>query len=198
MKSDRLEAFSDGVLAIIITIMVLELSIPEAASLSSLVAILPNFLAYVLSYTYIGIYWVNHHHLISMVDQVSGKLLWKNLFWIFCISLIPMSTKWVGLNLFESLPTLFYGLVLLLSSIGYYLLQREVIKTNKGTEEIIKNLGNNFKAKLSIAAYLVACLTSISLTGISYVIYVLVAVIWIIPSLKLDKFKDFDKRGNRD
>ena len=156
MSKGRMEAFSDGVLAIVITIMVLKLNAPESLTLDAVKEVFPTFLAYILSFIYVGIYWANHHHLINMTDSVSGRLLWKNLHWIFWMSLIPMATEWMGLNPYESLPALFYGMILFMCAVSYNIVQSEVIKINGDNSEISQNIGNDLKGKISIFAYAVA------------------------------------------
>ena len=147
MSKGRMEAFSDGVLAIVITIMVLKLNAPESLTLDAVKEVFPTFLAYILSFIYVGIYWANHHHLINMTDSVSGRLLWKNLHWIFWMSLIPMATEWMGLNPYESLPALFYGMILFMCAVSYNIVQSEVIKINGDNSEISQNIGNDLKGK---------------------------------------------------
>lgn len=147
MSKGRMEAFSDGVLAIVITIMVLKLNAPESLTLDAVKEVFPTFLAYILSFIYVGIYWAEHHHLINMTDSVSGRLLWKNLHWIFWMSLIPMATEWMGLNPYESLPALFYGMILFMCAVSYNIVQSEVIKINGDNSEISQNIGNEFKGE---------------------------------------------------
>ena len=156
MSRGRMEAFSDGVLAIVITIMVLKLNAPKDLTLDAVKEVFPTFLAYILSFIYVGIYWANHHHLINMTDSVSGRLLWKNLHWIFWMSLIPMATEWMGLNPYKSLPALFYGIILFMCAVSYNIVQAEVIKINGKDSQIFRNIGNDLKGKLSIIAYAAA------------------------------------------
>lgn len=156
MSRSRMEAFSDGVLAIIITIMVLKITIPASPTLASLKDTIPVFLAYILSFVYVGIYWVNHHHLTSGLTTVSGRLLWKNLFWMFWMSLIPMATEWLGANPMKSIPAVFYGFILLICAIAYNLLQYEVIKVSGEDSCIAKSIGKNHKGLLSAVAYAIA------------------------------------------
>lgn len=182
-----MEAFSDGVLAIIITIMVLKLNAPKDLTFNAIKEIFPIFLAYVLSFLYVGIYWANHHHLINMVESVSGKLLWKNLHWIFWMSLIPMATEWMGLNPFESLPTVFYGIILFMCAVSYNIVQSEVIKLNGDNSEISKNIGNDLKGKISIAVYASAIIFALCFPLISYLTFIIIALIWIVPDSRLEK-----------
>lgn len=187
MSRNRMEAFSDGVLAIIITIMVLKLKTPESMELSALKEIFPTFLAYILSYIYVGIYWTNHHHLVSVIDSVSGTLLWKNLHWIFWMSLIPTATEWMGLYPFEKFPTLFYGITLFMCAISYHILQSEVIKISGKNSKIAKSIGKDIKGKTSIFAYAVAIVFSMCFPLISYLIYLVIALMWIVPDSRLEK-----------
>lgn len=187
MSKDRLIAFTDGVLAIVITIMVLKLELPKKPDLVSIKSIYPNLLAYILSYLYVGIYWVNHHHIFEKLDYVSRKILWENLLWIFFITLIPMATEWVGLNPFESLPAVFYGLILLLCAITYFYLQREVINISEENIGHDNSLLKDFKAKISIYAYIFGTLIAFYFSIIAYIVYAIVAIIWIFPDKKLVK-----------
>lgn len=185
-----MEAFSDGVLAIVITIMVLKLNAPESLTLDAVKEVFPTFLAYILSFIYVGIYWANHHHLINMTDSVSGRLLWKNLHWIFWMSLIPMATEWMGLNPYESLPALFYGIILFMCAVSYHIVQSEVIKINGDNSEISQKIGNDLKGKISIFAYAVAIIFAFYFAIISYLIYIVIALIWLVPDSRLEKKHD--------
>lgn len=182
-----MEAFSDGVLAIIITIMVLKIQLPRIAELRELYAVLPLFLAYVLSYIYVGIYWVNHHHLLCFVDRVSGSVLWGNLFWLFWMSLIPVSTEWIGNQPFHWIPTAFYGAVLLMCAVSYHVLQWEIIQKSGRESAISRNIGKDIKGKLSIALYAIALALSCAFPAIAYVIYFAIALLWIVPDERLEK-----------
>ena len=193
MSKGRMEAFSDGVLAIVITIMVLKLNAPESLTLDAVKEVFPTFLAYILSFIYVGIYWANHHHLINMTDSVSGRLLWKNLHWIFWMSLIPMATEWMGLNPYESLPALFYGMILFMCAVSYNIVQSEVIKINGDNSEISQNIGNDLKGKISIFAYAVGIIFAFYFPIISYLIYIVIALIWVVPDSRLEK--SMMKRG---
>lgn len=187
MSSNRMEAFSDGVLAIIITIMVLKLNAPEKLNYLAIKKVFPTLLAYILSFIYVGIYWMNHHHLINVTNLVSGKLLWKNLHWIFWMSLIPLGTEWMGLNPYAKLPAIFYGVILFMCAISYNLIQSEVIKINGEDSKIIKKIGKDLKGKLSILAYAIAIIFAFYFTLISYLIYIIIAMIWIIPDKRLEE-----------
>ncbi|HHI9463353.1 TPA: TMEM175 family protein [Enterococcus faecalis] len=187
MSKGRMEAFSDGVLAIVITIMVLKLNAPESLTLDAVKEVFPTFLAYILSFIYVGIYWANHHHLVNMTDSVSGRLLWKNLHWIFWMSLIPMATEWMGLNPYESLPALFYGMILFMCAVSYNIVQSEVIKINGGNSEISRNIGNDLKGKISILAYAVAVIFAFYFPVMAYLIYIVIALIWVVPDSRLEK-----------
>ena len=182
-----MEAFSDGILAIVITIMVLKLNMPKDTSIEALREVFPIFLAYVLSYVYVGIYWVNHHHLITAVNKVSGRLLWKNLFWIFWLSLIPMATEWMGLHPFQKLPSLLYGSILFMCSISYIMLQSEVIKINGEDSKISESIGKDRKGKASILMYALSVGFALIFPSISYIMYILVAVMWVVPDTRLEE-----------
>lgn len=149
--------------------------------------VFPTFLAYILSFIYVGIYWANHHHLINMTDSVSGRLLWKNLHWIFWMSLIPMATEWMGLNPYKSLPALFYGIILFMCAVSYNIVQAEVIKINGKDSQIFRNIGNDLKGKLSIIAYAAAIIFAFYFPVISYLIYIAIALTWIVPDSRLEK-----------
>lgn len=192
MNTGRMEAFSDGVLAIIITIMVLKLNAPDSMTFNGIKEIFPIFLAYIVSFIYVGIYWANHHHLISTIDLVSGKLLWKNLHWIFWMSLIPVATEWLGLNPFESIPAVFYGIILFMCAISYNIVQREVIKISGKDSQISKDIGNDLKGKVSILAYAFAIIFAFYFPIISYLIYAIDALIWVVPDKRIEK--NFDDK----
>lgn len=196
MNKSRMEAFSDGVLAIVITIMVLKLNPPASMDLPALKEVSPTFLAYILSYIYIGIYWANHHHLINRADAVSGRLLWKNLHWIFWMSLIPTATEWMGINPFKNLPALFYGIILFMCAISYNMLQAEVLKISGKGSELSKRIGKDVKGKASIFMYAVAVIFAIYVPVVSYLIYVTIAFAWMIPDSRLEKTMK-EERGDR-
>lgn len=192
MKTTRLEAFSDGVLAIIITIMVLELKVPHAVELAALKPILPVLLSYVLSFIYIGIYWNNHHHLFQATDEVSGGILWANLHLLFWLSLFPFTTAWMGENHLASIPTAIYGFVLLMAAIAYYVLQRTII-AKEGRESLLAQaIGRDWKGKLSPLLYLVAIPLAFVSRWIASTLYVFGALLWLIPDPRIEK--EIEKR----
>ena len=187
MKTTRLEAFSDGVLAIIITIMVLELKVPHAVELAALKPVLPVLLSYVLSFIYVGIYWNNHHHLFQAAEQVSGGILWANLHLLFWLSLFPFTTAWMGENHLAAIPTAIYGFVLLMAAIAYYVLQRAII-AKQGRESLLAlTIGKDWKGKLSPALYLAAILLAFVNSWIASALYVFVALLWLIPDPRIEK-----------
>jgi len=187
MNKNRLEAFSDGVLAIIITIMVLELKAPHGVKLDALKPLLPAFLSYVLSYIYLGIYWNNHHHLLHTVKQVSGGILWANLHLLFWLSLFPFATAWIGENHVDSMPTAFYGVILLMAAIAYYILQRAII-AKQGPESLLAAaIGRDWKGKLSPALYLAAIPLSFVYPWIGNAVYVFVALLWFVPDRRIER-----------
>jgi uncharacterized membrane protein len=187
MGKNRLEAFSDGVLAIIITIMVLELKVPHGAALDALLPLLPVFLSYVLSFIYIGIYWNNHHHLLHTLHRVSGAILWANLHLLFWLSLLPFATGWMGENHFAALPTAVYGLVLLMAALAYLLLQRLIIAAEGEDSVLAQAVGRDWKGKASWLLYVVAVGTASRWTWLSQSLYVLVALLWLIPDRRIER-----------
>lgn len=188
MKKGRLEAFSDGVLAIIITIMVLELKVPEHSShLNDLRPLLPVFLSYVLSFLYVAIYWNNHHHLLHSVEHVSGKIMWSNLHLLFWLSLIPFVTAWMGENRFAQAPTALYGVVLLMAAIAYAILVRAILITHGPDSLLARAIGKDFKGNISILLYLCAIPCSFLSQWIAGGIYVFVALMWLIPDRRLER-----------
>ena len=187
MGKNRLEAFSDGVLAIIITIMVLELKVPRGIELSALKPLLPVFLSYILSFIYLGIYWNNHHYMMHTVKVVSGSILWANLHLLFWLTLIPFTTAWMGENNFESGPTALYGIVLIMAAIAYFILQHTIIK-KQGKDSILATaIGKDFKVKISPVIYANAIPFAFINQWISGSLYVLVALIWLIPDRRIEK-----------
>jgi uncharacterized membrane protein len=187
MGTNRLEAFSDAVIAIIITIMVLEMKGPHGSSIASLRPVIPVFLSYVLSFVYLGIYWNNHHHMLSVCRKVTGPILWANLHLLFWLSLVPFATGWMGENHFESAPSALYGGVLLMAAIAYYILQ-QVIIASQGPESILrKAVGGDWKGRLSPALYAVALPIAFLFQWISLGIYVAVALLWLIPDRRIEK-----------
>jgi uncharacterized membrane protein len=187
MKKTRLEAFSDGVLAIIITIMVLEIKVPHGEQFSDLKELIPVFLSYALSFIYIGIYWNNHHHMISTVHLVTGGILWANLHLLFWLSLIPFATGWVGENHFAAAPLALYGFVLLMAGLAYVILQNRIIK-NEGKDSLLaKAIGKDLKGKISPFLYIAAIAFSWVNTIISGLIYLIAALIWLIPDKRIER-----------
>ena len=194
MGRGRLEAFSDGVMAIIITIMVLELKVPHGASLhDDLLPLLPVFLSYVLSFVYVGIYWNNHHHMLHATTAVTGAMLWANLHLLFWLSLFPFATGWMGENHFAAMPTAFYGVVLLMAAIAYYVLERAIIRA-QGPDSILKKaVGRDLKGKLSPVLYVLAIAAAPFSTWISEALYVAVAMIWLIPDRRIENVLSRDE-----
>jgi uncharacterized membrane protein len=187
MHKGRLEAFSDGVIAIIITIMVLELKAPHGVALEDLRPLLPVFISYVLSFIFIGIYWNNHHHLLQASQKVNGSILWANLHLLFWLSLTPFATAWMGENHFESWPVAVYGFVLMFSGIAYFILTRTLLNHNHNKECLALAIGNDFKGKISIAIYLAGICISFLNPWIAYSLYVLVAVMWLVPDRRIEQ-----------
>jgi uncharacterized membrane protein len=186
MGRGRLEAFSDGVMAIIITIMVLEIKVPHGDSGQDLEPLLPVVLSYVLSFLYVGIYWNNHHHMLHATTTVTGAMLWANLHLLFWLSLFPFATGWMGENHFTRIPTMLYGFVLLMAAIAYYLLQQAIIRA-QGPESILKRaIGRDWKGKLSPVAYVVAMIVASWSPLIAEAIFVAVALIWLIPDRRIE------------
>jgi uncharacterized membrane protein len=187
MKTTRLEAFSDGVLAIIITIMVLELKVPHAVEFAALKPVLPVLLSYVLSFIYLGIYWNNHHHLFQATEEVSGGILWANLHLLFWLSLFPFTTGWMGENQLAPIPTAVYGFALLMAAIAYYVLQRTII-AKEGRESLLAQaIGKDWKGKLSPLLYLAAIPLAFVSPWIASGLYVLAALLWLIPDPRIEK-----------
>jgi uncharacterized membrane protein len=188
MEKNRTEAFSDGVLAIIITIMVLEMKVPHGSDWETLKPILPVFLSYVLSFLYLGIYWNNHHHLLKACRHVNAGILWANLHLLFWLSLFPFVTGWMGENHFAPLPSALYGAVLLLAAIAYYVLQRLIVNEQGGRESnLARALGKDWKGKLSLALYAVAIGVSFVWPWLAGCIYVFAALMWLVPDKRLER-----------
>jgi uncharacterized membrane protein len=196
MPKSRLEAFSDGVLAIVITIMVLELKVPHGIDLASLKVLLPVFLSYVLSFIYVGIYWNNHHHLLHATKQVSGGILWANLHLLFWLSLFPFTTRWVGENHIAPAPVAVYGLVLLMAAIAYLILQRAIIVQQGRHSLLASAVGDDWKGKLSFALYFLAIPLSFLNPWIAIGLYVLVALLWLVPDRRIERA--LAKHGNKE
>jgi uncharacterized membrane protein len=187
MKKGRLEAFSDGVIAIIITIMVLEMKVPHGGGLKDLAPLLPVFLSYVLSFLYVGIYWNNHHHMLHASTTVTGAVLWANLHLLFWLSLFPFTTGWMGENHFAGVPSALYGVVLLMAAIAYYLLQQAIIRA-QGADSILKEaIGRDWKGKLSPVLYIVAIVATLRFSWMAQTIFVIAALIWLIPDRRIEK-----------
>jgi uncharacterized membrane protein len=187
MGTGRLEAFSDGVLAIIITIMVLEMKVPHQTDMAGLRPLLPVFLSYVLSFIYLGIYWNNHHHMLHVTERVSGGMLWANLHLLFWLSLVPFVTGWMGENNFAPVPTALYGGVLLMAAIAYWILQR-IILTEQGEGSLLAEaVGEDFKGKLSPLLYIIAIGLAFSWPWMACAIYGIVALMWLIPDRRIER-----------
>ena len=187
MGKGRLEAFSDGVIAIIITIMVLELKVPHGTDLEALRPLIPVFLSYVLSSVYLGIYWNNHHHMLQVCQRVDGGVLWANLHLLFWLSLVPFVTGWMGENHFAALPTALYGVVLLMAAIAYYILQRRIVAVNGRDSLLATALGTDYKGKLSPVMYMIAIPAAFVHEWIAYTLYVIVALVWLIPDPRIER-----------
>lgn len=187
MSTGRVEAFSDGVFAILITIMVLELHAPEGNTFEALKPLLPKFISYILSFTYIGIYWNNHHHMFQATKHVNGKVLWYNTLLLFCISLVSFATAWMGENHFSAAPVALYGIILLMSAISYTLLLFELIKLHGKDSLLATSIGKDSKGKISITFYILGILISFFNSWISFALYCVVAIIWFIPDRRIEK-----------
>ena len=187
MEKNRLEAFSDGVIAIIITIMVLELKVPHGAELADLKEKLPVFLSYVLSFLYVGIYWNNHHHMFHSTKHVTGGILWANLHLLFWLSLFPFTTAWVGENPRTATPAAVYGFVLLLAALAYYLLQRLIIQQQGRSSLLAAAIGKDWKGKLSPVCYLTAIPLAFLSPWLAFGLYVLVALMWLVPDRRIER-----------
>jgi uncharacterized membrane protein len=183
----RLEAFSDGVIAIIITIMVLELNVPEKADLAALKPLIPVFLSYVLSFVYVGIYWSNHHHLLQAVERVNGPILWANLHLLFWLTLIPFTTAWMGENHFAAWPTAIYGIVLLLAATAYFILARAFIALHGKTSALAQALAHDRKNIVSVLLYAAAIPLAFAYAWVADALYVVVAIMWLIPDRRIEK-----------
>ena len=187
MRTGRLEAFSDGVLAIIITIMVLELRTPHGAELEALRPLLPKFACYAVSFAFLGIYWVNHHHMLQATRHVDGRILWANLHLLFWLSLVPFVTAWTGESHFASIPVAAYGVVLLLSGCAYFVLSRLLIARHGADSPLARAVGSDFKGRLSIGLYLAAVGFAFVLPWVSCAIYVGVAIMWMVPDRRIER-----------
>jgi len=187
MEKNRLEAFSDGVIAIIITIMVLEMKVPHGNDFAALKPVLPIFLSYVLSFVYVGIYWSNHHHMLHVTKRVNGPILWANLHLLFWLSLFPFTTGWIGENQLASMPTATYGWVLLMAAVSYWVLQRAIIRQQGTTSLLAQAVGNDWKGKLSPALYAAAIPLAFVSPWLANSVFVLVALIWLIPDRRIER-----------
>lgn len=185
MGKGRLEAFSDGVLAIIITIMVLEMKVPHGIELAALKPLLPVFLSYLLSFIYIGIYWNNHHHMLHATKKVSGAVMWANLHLLFWLSLVPFVTGWMGENNFASLPTALYGVVLFLSAMAYWILQSVIVREHKGDTILAQT--SKLKIRLSPVLYVAAIVCAFYVEWLAGALYALVALMWLVPDRRIER-----------
>jgi uncharacterized membrane protein len=196
MNSTRLEAFSDAVIAILMTIMVLELKIPHGTDLAALAPLLPVFLTYVLSFIYLGIYWNNHHHMLQATRSVNGKVLWANMHLLFWLSLVPFVTGWMGENHFAPLPTAVYGVVLLGAAIAYTLLQTTIVRHHRGENALLATaIGNDLKGKISIVLYITAIGSAFLHQAISHTLYVTVALMWLVPDRRIESRMEVGSGG---
>jgi len=187
MGKGRLEAFSDGVIAILITIMVLELKVPHGASIDVLLPLFPVFLSYALSFVYIGIYWNNHHHMLHTLNRVTGGILWANLHLLFWLSLIPFTTGWMGENHFEAVPAALYGGTLFMSAIAYFVLQRMIIASQGENSSLKRAVGSDWKGKISPVVYLTGIVAAYWSPALSVTMYVLMALVWLVPDKRIEK-----------
>ena len=193
MNKNRLEAFSDGVLAIIITIMVLEFKVPTETTFEAIVPLLHKFLSYILSFIYVGIYWNNHHHMMHTVKHVNGTILWANLHLLFWLSMIPFTTAWIGEHHFAPFPMMLYGIILLMNAIAYFILQSLILKHHGKDSLLSKAIGKDYKGKASVVLYLIAVLVSKDYTVISGAIYIVVALLWLIPDNRIERILNENK-----
>jgi uncharacterized membrane protein len=187
MSKGRLEAFSDGVIAIIITIMVLEMKVPHGADVEALRPLVPVFISYVLSYVLVGIYWTNHHHLLHAVERVNGRILWRNLHLLFWLSQVPFATGWMGENHFAPWPTAAYGFVMLMAGVAYYFLVRAILAHHGKDSRVANALGSDIKGKVSVLLYLVALPMAFINRWVAGGIYVLVAIVWFVPDTRIER-----------
>lgn len=187
MGKGRLEAFSDGVLAIIITIMVLEMKVPHGDTLEELMKVAPVFISYVLSFVYIGIYWNNHHHMMHVTHKINGASMWANNHLLFWLSLMPFVSGWMGENHFTQLPVAVYGIILFMNSVAYFILERCLIRANGKESLLARALGSDLKGKISTLLYAVGIGMSFVNTTVSLVLYTVVAIIWLVPDTRIEK-----------
>jgi len=186
MGKSRLEAFSDGVIAIIITIMVLEMKVPHGESLDSLLPVVPVFLSYVLSFVYVGIYWNNHHHMLHASRKISGAVLWANLHLLFWLSLFPFATGWMGENHFSAIPSALYGVVLLMAAIAYWVLQQTIIACEGPTSVLKSAVGGDWKGNLSPWIYLFGIVSTFWVQWLAQALYILMALVWLVPDRRIE------------
>lgn len=187
MHKGRLEAFSDGVIAIIITIMVLEIKVPHEATVEALLKLIPVFISYVISFIYVGIYWNNHHHLFQSVKNIDGKVLWANLFLLFWLSLIPFSSGWMGENHFNDITVPLYGVTLLGCAFSYYLLTLSLLQNHNKESAIHQAVGNKLKERTSLVLYVIGLLVSFWFPKIAFGLFTIVALIWLVPDKRIEK-----------
>ncbi|HEY9113768.1 MAG TPA: TMEM175 family protein [Bacteroidales bacterium] len=187
MTKGRLEAFSDGVIAIIITIMVLELKVPHGTELSALKPLIPVIMSYILSFAYLGIYWNNHHHMLAVTKHIDGGVLWANLFLLFWLSLIPFTTGWMGEHYTSAMPVALYGVVLFMAAISFVILQQKLLRKHGEDSLFAKAAGDNLKGKISIVMYLAAIILSFVNVIIAQILYFLVALMWVIPGRRIER-----------
>jgi uncharacterized membrane protein len=192
MGTQRLEAFTDGVIAIVITIMVLEIKVPHGATPEALLAILPILLTYVLSFINVGLFWNNHHHMLHAASRVDGKVLWANLFLLFCLSLVPFVIRWIDESGFQSLPTAAYGAVLAMAAVAYLLLERALIKCNGPKSTLAKAVGHDLKGKISLGIYTVAIVLAFYNPWIAIALYIANAAAWFLPDRRIESLKKSD------
>ena len=187
MNKNRLEAFSDGVIAIIITIMVLEFHVPHGLNFSDLVPMLPIFLAYILSFIYLAIYWNNHHHLLTAAKGINGGIMWANMGLLFCLTLIPFATSWMGENYHAVAPTVIYGVVLLANAIAYFILQSRIVSTMDKKSPFVRSLGDDYKGKLSPVLYTLGVILGFFNPTLAQILFVVVAIMWIVPDRRVER-----------
>ncbi len=187
MEKGRLEAFTDGVIAIIITIMVLEMKVPQGSNIAAMTASFPVFLAYALSYTNVGVFWNNHHHMLQATERVDGRVLWVNLLLLFWISLIPFAIRWMDDTHFSSLPTAIYGVVLVLTSISYLLLEKAIVACNGPDSKLARAIGGDQKTKISLSVYALAIFVAFYRPWIAIALYILIAMMWFVPDRRIEK-----------
>jgi uncharacterized membrane protein len=187
MHKGRLEAFSDGVIAIIITIMVLEFKVPATSDFSALYAMAPTFLSYALSFIFVGIYWNNHHHLLQVVQHVHGSTLWANLHLLFWLSLVPFATAWMGQTSYSATPVALYGVILFCASIAYFILTRVLLRHHARDSVLAKAIGNDFKGRISSVIYILGIALSFVRPYLGYSLYIVVALMWLVPDRRIER-----------